>query len=216
MHDFVSLWKRYQENLIRVCDGQLDLWLDVSRMTFTPDWLAAMEPACQRAYADLARLEAGDKVNVDEGRMVGHYWLRDAALAPSAELRQEIEEGIEAAKIFAGQVHRGEVKPPGRDRFRRLLCVGIGGSALGPQLVGDALANPPALQTWFLDNTDPDGIDRVLREIGPEGLAETLVVVTSKSGGTPETRNGPGGLRGGRLVVRQAHGGDHGRGESTG
>ena len=41
----------------------------------------------------------------------------------------------------------------------------------------------------FLDNTDPDGIDRVLGGLG-EGLAETLAVVISKSGGTTETRNG--------------------------
>jgi glucose-6-phosphate isomerase len=41
----------------------------------------------------------------------------------------------------------------------------------------------------FLDNTDPDGFARVLGGLAPR-LAETLVVVTSKSGGTPETRNG--------------------------
>ena len=145
MTDTASLWNRYQEHLIRARDGQLDLWLDVSRMTFSPDWLASMEPSCQRAYAELVRLEAGEKVNADEGRMVGHYWLRDAALAPTAELRREIEEGVAAAKAFAAQVHSGQVKPPGGERFRRLLCVGIGGSALGPQLVGDALASPPAL-----------------------------------------------------------------------
>jgi glucose-6-phosphate isomerase len=41
----------------------------------------------------------------------------------------------------------------------------------------------------FLDNTDPDGIARAFAAL--EGrLGETLVVVTSKSGGTAETRNG--------------------------
>jgi len=198
MNDHATLWNRYQDHLIRCRDGQLDLWLDVSRMSFTLDWLAGMEPSCQRAYADLGKLEAGEKVNVDEGRMVGHYWLRDPDLAPSPELREEIIVGLEAAKAFAAKIHRGEVVPPKADRFRRLLCVGIGGSALGPQLVGDALASQPALETWFLDNTDPDGIDRVLRQIGAGGLAETLVVVTSKSGGTPETRNG-------MLEVRAAY-----------
>lgn len=190
MNDTARLWKRYQDFLIRTRDGQLDLWLDVSRMAFTPEWLAGMEPLCRSAYADLARLEAGEKVNADEGRMVGHYWLRNPSLAPTEALRQEIVDGVALAKAFAAKVHQGEVTPPTAERFRRMLCVGIGGSALGPQLVGDALANPPALETWFLDNTDPDGIDRVLGQIGPAGLAETLVIVTSKSGGTPETRNG--------------------------
>ncbi len=198
MTDHASHWNRYREQLIRCRDGQLDLWLDVSQMHLSPGWLGSMEPSCQKAYADLARLEAGEKVNVDEDRMVGHYWLRDPDLAPTPELREEIIEGLEAAKAFAAKVHRAEVVPPHADRFRRLLCVGIGGSALGPQLVGDALAAQPALQTWFLDNTDPDGIDRVLRQIGLDGLSQTLVVVTSKSGGTPETRNG-------MLEVRAAY-----------
>jgi glucose-6-phosphate isomerase len=42
---------------------------------------------------------------------------------------------------------------------------------------------------FFIDNTDPDGIDLVFRQL--EGrLGRTLTIVTSKSGGTPEPRNG--------------------------
>ena len=41
----------------------------------------------------------------------------------------------------------------------------------------------------FIDNTDPDGIDRVVDQIGIR-LKSTLAVVISKSGGTKETRNG--------------------------
>src|SRR6185369_1984010 len=41
----------------------------------------------------------------------------------------------------------------------------------------------------FIDNTDPNGIARALKSL--EGkLGETLAIVISKSGGTPETRNG--------------------------
>jgi glucose-6-phosphate isomerase len=71
------------------------------------------------------------------------------------------------------------------------LVIGIGGSALGPQFVGKALGHPEKdkLKVHFFDNTDPDGIDLTLSEIGPE-LKTTLVLVISKSGGTPETRNG--------------------------
>ena len=45
------------------------------------------------------------------------------------------------------------------------------------------------MKPYFLDNTDPDGIDRVLAEIGT-ALSETLTIIISKSGGTAETRNG--------------------------
>ncbi len=64
------------------------------------------------------------------------------------------------------------------------------GPRSGPQFVADALGtadDPMALH--FFDNTDPDGFDRVLAELGGD-LASTLVVVVSKSGGTKETRNG--------------------------
>jgi glucose-6-phosphate isomerase len=69
--------------------------------------------------------------------------------------------------------------------------IGIGGSALGPQFVASALSHPKTdkLKVHFFDNTDPDGMDRVLEQIGAD-LKTTLSVVISKSGGTPETRNG--------------------------
>ncbi|KAH1124966.1 hypothetical protein GYH30_014558 [Glycine max] len=68
--------------------------------------------------------------------------------------------------------------------------MGIGGSALGPHFVAEALApdNPP-LKIRFVDNTDPAGVDHQIAQLGLE-LASTLVIVISKSGGTPETRNG--------------------------
>ena len=45
------------------------------------------------------------------------------------------------------------------------------------------------VQTYFFDNSDPDGFDRVFAQLG-DSLGTTLVVVISKSGGTKETRNG--------------------------
>ena len=72
-----------------------------------------------------------------------------------------------------------------------MCCViGIGGSALGPQFVSDALGtDDDRLRLHFFDNTDPDGFDRMLTSL-QHRLEHTLVVVISKSGGTPETRNG--------------------------
>ena len=61
----------------------------------------------------------------------------------------------------------------------------------GPMFVADALGEPSSdrMKMHFIDNTDPDGIARMLETL--KGLLpETLVIVTSKSGGTPDTRNG--------------------------
>jgi len=149
-----------------------------------------MEPLLQKAFAAMAALEKGAIANPDENRMVGHYWLRNPALAPTPEIRQEIEESLKAVKTFAREVHRGVVKGP-KGKFKNLLLIGIGGSALGPQFAANALSRPGAdkLKPFFFDNTDPDGMDKVLAQIGT-GLNRTLCVVISKSGGTKETRNG--------------------------
>src|SRR5207302_2137233 len=108
----------------------------------------------------------------------------DPERAPDSETRSEIEAMRKSVREFARRVHTGEIAPQRGGRFRNLLSVGIGGSALGPQLFADALASPDQqMRLWFLDNTDPDGIARVFAEIG-SGLAETLTVVISKSGRT--------------------------------
>src|SRR5207302_10130705 len=74
--------------------------------------------------------------------------------------------------------------------FKHVLLIGIGGSALGPQFVSDALGSRhDPMDILFFDNTDPDGFDRVFEKMSDE-LGQTLVVVVSKSGGTKETRNG--------------------------
>ncbi|HEY7725080.1 MAG TPA: glucose-6-phosphate isomerase [Anaeromyxobacteraceae bacterium] len=184
-----ELWQRFREQRCEV--PSLGLSVDPSRMELDEPFLRRMAPALERALADMAALEGGAVANPDEGRMVGHYWLRAPRLAPTAEIGREIEGAVRAVKDFAAAVHAGKVKPPRGPAFSRLLCVGIGGSALGPMLAADALGWPgrDRIVPEFLDNTDPDGYARVFARL--EGkLPETLVVVTSKSGGTPEARNG--------------------------
>ena len=119
-------------------------------------------------------------------RLLQKEW---AVLAPNDEIRAQITAPLAAVKTFAKKVHQGEVAAPNGRPFTNLLIIGIGGSALGPQLIYEALGAKSPLATSFLDNTDPAGIDRTLADLG-DGLANTLAVVISKSGGTPETRNG--------------------------
>jgi len=186
--DKQQLWERYQEYLY--VNDELGLMLDISRMNFPPDFFDRMESHVQKAFTDMAVLEGGAIANPDEQRMVGHYWLRNPSLAPTPAITAEIEATVANGKEFAAQIHAGKVCAPGGRPFTRILVVGIGGSALGPQFVAHALGSAhDRLRPFFLDNTDPDGMDQVLAEIGP-ALAETLTLVISKSGGTKETRNG--------------------------
>ncbi|MBR8829919.1 MAG: Glucose-6-phosphate isomerase [Chroococcopsis gigantea SAG 12.99] len=194
--DNLELWQRYQEWLYY--HPGLGIYVDVSRIPFHEPFINQLRPMLFKAFQYMDELEGGAIANPDENRMVGHYWLRNPDLAPSPELRLEITEPLAQIKDFVNKVHSGQIKPPAGNKFTKVLSIGIGGSALGPQFVADALADQsPPLDIYFIDNSDPDGIDRTLKRL-QDSLGSTLVIVTSKSGGTPETRNG-------MLEVRHAY-----------
>ncbi len=171
--------------------------IDVSRVNFVSNFFEQHGPQFLRAFDEMAALESGAVANPDEKRQVGHYWLRNSKLAPNIEMRSAIDSTLEALKAFVGNVHSGRVAPPQGGKYNYVLVIGIGGSALGPQFVSSALSAPnDPLKIFFFDNTDPDGMQRVIASI-PD-LAKTLCVVISKSGGTKETRNG-------QLAAKEAY-----------
>ena len=181
-------WSRFKQYYYH--NAPMGFSLDISRMDFDDDFLITMEPEIQAAYRAMADLEGGFTANPDENRMVGHYWLRAPELAPTGELTRKIRRTVRQIRLFAGRVHGGEITGQSGP-FQHLLVVGIGGSALGPQFVADALGHPKRdhLALHFFDNTDPDGMDRTLSDLDGE-LGRTLCAIISKSGGTAETRNG--------------------------
>ena len=95
----------------------------------------------QKAFAAMAELERGGIANPDENRMVGHYWLRNSALAPTPAFRAEIDGTVAAILAFATAVHSATITGT-NGPFQNLLVIGIGGSALGPQFVAHALGQP--------------------------------------------------------------------------
>jgi glucose-6-phosphate isomerase len=181
-----SLWARFQKYFLRY--DEIGFAVDISRIRFGDEFFASMHERTQKAFREMRELEGGAIANASEQRMVGHYWLRAAQLAPTPELRREIEETNARIKRFAHDVHNGVIGTV-RAKFRHLLLIGIGGSALGPELVADALGHTgESMRPSFFDNTDPNGFDRIWEKL--DALDETLVVVISKSGGTKEPRNG--------------------------
>ena len=155
------------------------LSLDARSMGLTPDFLASMAEPLAGAHEEMRALVGGAVANPDEGRRVGHYWLRAPETAPEPALTEDVVAARAAVEAFVAGLE---------GRFRHVLHIGIGGSALGPQLLIAALAPLEAPRViHFFDNTDPETYVRVLAQLP---LADTLVVVVSKSGGTHETRNG--------------------------
>ncbi|MEM7624420.1 MAG: glucose-6-phosphate isomerase [Planctomycetota bacterium] len=185
-----DLYARYRKHLCKV--PGLNMSLDISRMPFGRSFFKDTEPAIQGAYSAMQKLEDGAIANPDEERMVGHYWLRAAGLAPEPEITKAIHDTVEDIKAFADAVHTKQIAPPSTAKFTDVLSIGIGGSALGPQFLADALGGlkrKDKMKVHFIDNTDTEGIRRTINAIGSR-LKSTLVLVISKSGGTPEPRNG--------------------------
>ncbi len=184
----IEEWERYKELLH--FNREIGLTVDISRMIFPNDYFDRMESRIQRAFQDMEAIESGAIANPDENRMVGHYWLRTPELAPERKITREIQKTLQAINDFTENVHAGKIKSQKGKRFSRMLIIGIGGSALGPQFVSNALrTSKDRIRPYFFDNTDPDGFDWVLKEI-KGALSETLTLVISKSGGTIDTRNG--------------------------
>ena len=183
-----NTWERFKKWQVRV--PELDFSFDFSRMNFVAADLDGLSSKLNNAFKAVAALEQGAIANPDEGRQVGHYWLRAPELAPDDETRDEIRQTLESIKSFCGSVHGGKCSGSG-GKFKNLLVIGIGGSALGPQFVSRALGSvsKDKMRLEFFDNTDPDGIENVLESLDGQ-LDQTLAVVISKSGGTKETRNG--------------------------
>ena len=70
------------------------------------------------------------------------------------------------------------------EKFTDVLLLGMGGSSLGPEVLGRSLGSTPGYPTLHvLDSTDPQQVRRFERRID---AAHTLFVVSSKSGTTLE------------------------------
>jgi len=170
-----------------ITDGNSGFSISFAGMKFSDADLDSMTDKFERAKREMARIEAGEIKNPDENRQVTHF--SDRKTYTSGKEFKAVEE-------FAEAVRTGKITGQG-GRFRALIVNGIGGSALGPQLMQFAVNGPywnelketdrnSNLKIYFLDNTDSAGFEDVLAVIDP---ATTLVATVSKSGGTQETRN---------------------------
>ena len=162
--------------------------IDFSRMNITWDELEKLQDKFQRAVREMAALEGGAIKNPDENRQVTHF--TDRINYRASDLFKSVEE-------FASDIRSGKLTGGTGKTFDAVVVNGIGGSALGPQLLQFALNGPywneksreerkNALKVYFLDNTDPAGLRDVLDQIDME---RTLQLCVSKSGGTQETLN---------------------------
>ncbi|MBQ7605781.1 MAG: glucose-6-phosphate isomerase, partial [Firmicutes bacterium] len=180
-------WDKLCNNLFY--DKKTGLMIEYGGMDISDKYIAEKSAKLDDALVFMDELEKGCIANPDEKRMVGHYWLRNTEIAPKKEIADEINGAKSAVKKFADAVIKGKILSEKNTKFKYVLVSGMGGSSLGPAFIYDALHEKGVgTELYFLDNTDPAGMDRIFGLV-EECLDETLLIVISKSGGTIETRN---------------------------
>lgn len=117
------------------------------------------------------RLLAGESINTTESRAATHPALRAARRD-----RRFLD--------FAEGLRSGSIRGTGNAAFDTVICLGIGGSDLGPRLVVQALGMPTGPRLHFVTNIDPVELNQALVGATP---SRTLVVAISKSFTTLET-----------------------------
>eukprot|EP00386_Alphamonas_edax_P007141 GDKI01023592.1.p1 GENE.GDKI01023592.1~~GDKI01023592.1.p1 ORF type:complete len:556 (-),score=224.41 GDKI01023592.1:297-1964(-) len=138
---------------------------------------------------------AGEKINQTEDRAVLHVALRsppDAKIIVDGKnVMPDVHNVLGRIKKFASAVRRGEWTGFTGKPLKDVVCIGIGGSYLGPEFVYEAVRTEPAgleacqgRRLRFLANVDPIDVKRALEGLHPE---TTLVVIVSKTFTTAET-----------------------------
>ena len=151
---------------------------DFSRQRISGDlWAALFESAKECGIeANIARMFAGDIMNVTEDRAVLHTALR-ADASTSAEARwasSELQKVRECARAIRSNPN-----------IHTVVNIGIGGSDLGPAMATRALrrfASGPDVR--FVSNVDAADLDSALTGLQPQN---TVFVVSSKTFTTSET-----------------------------
>ena len=147
----------------------------------------------------IERLFSGERVNATENRPALHMALRgdEHVMVDGRDVLPEVQRNRERMRVVAQAVREGLWKGFTGERIRHVLALGIGGSALGPQLALEALRGEhDGPEVRFVVNVDAAEFDDAVAGIDP---ASTLVVVASKTFTTQETMSNAAAAR--RWIV---------------
>lgn len=129
-------------------------------------------------------------VKVEQDRIAERIWAHDHTVwkpDPTEisnrlgwlRIAEAMEGNVERLKEFADAVRA--------DGYTHVLLLGMGGSSLAPDVFRNAFGpNPGYLDLAVLDSTDPGAVQAHADRLDP---VTTLFIVSTKSGGTVETRS---------------------------
>lgn len=145
---------------------------------------------CKRLLIDLANeskvkekiqdLFSGVKINRTEDREAGHVKLR------TLKANEDVRLVLDKMQHFVNDVFSGHLQNSKHEPITDVISLGIGGSALGPQLVNECLQNydKKRVKVHYISNVDFDTLNRTLKSIP---IKNTICIVSSKSFSTIET-----------------------------
>ena len=147
------------------------------------NWTAELGDETDRVRATLSAMT--------DRRFMERLWAREPDLwKPAGSDQSEIDDRLgllDVAETMRGQIDSlHQFADQARaDGFRKALLLGMGGSSLGPEVLRAVLGVAPgSLDLRVLDSTHPDSVRAARDWIGDP--ADTLFLVSSKSGGTIE------------------------------
>ena len=132
----------------------------------------------------------GEKINSSEQRAVLHTALRapntDVIPVDGKNVMPDVVRVRNQMRQFSEGVRNGSLRGHTGKQFRDLVNIGIGGSALGPLMVCEALKPyaSASLNAHFVSNVDATDLAETLKHLDPE---TTLFIISSKTFTTQET-----------------------------
>ncbi len=177
-----SLLLDYSKNLIT--EETLALLLNLARQSKLGDWIE--------------RMFNGEKINTSEQRAVLHTALRaprgTEVYVDGRDVMPDVHRVLDHVRRFSDAVRNGSLRGYTGKPFRDVVNIGIGGSALGPQMACEALKpyGSAQLNAHFISNVDATDLVETLKRLDPE---TTLFIVSSKTFTTQETLTNAGSAR---------------------
>ena len=167
------------DRLARLSVTQSGILFDFSKTHLSADALAAFEGLAVQAGLTVKRddLFSGRIVNPSEGRAAEH----------SAERGEGAPESVAKARALHSRMRAliDAIESDALGPVRPILHVGIGGSALGPDLIVDALGRDSGrYDVAIVSNVDGCALEEAFARFDPSA---TLLVIASKTFTTTET-----------------------------
>jgi glucose-6-phosphate isomerase len=168
-----------------------DILYDFSKQRLTNETLGLLAALAREARVSewTERMFAGERINISEGRSVLHAALRRSA-GPFPNSQFDVMPDVIATRqrmgVFADRLRDGKCFGHKGMPISDVVNIGIGGSDLGPKMMGQAMRSisHPVLGVHYVSNLDGAQMAPLLQTIDPR---TTLFIVASKTFTTQET-----------------------------